>query len=37
VLEVRDVDGVLIGRMQVEAGRVATGQTTPLHAGRAAW
>lgn len=37
VLEVRDVDGDLIGRMQVEAGRVQEGDVTPLHLGRSSW
>jgi phage-related protein len=36
-LVIVDKDGDLIGRMQVEAGRVATGRVTPLHQGRAAW
>lgn len=37
VLEVRDVDGDLVGRMQVEAGRVQEGAVTPLHLGRSSW
>ncbi|WP_144722243.1 hypothetical protein [Cellulosimicrobium sp. TH-20] len=37
VLVLVDQDGALIGRMQVEAGRVQTGAVTPLHHGRPEW
>ena len=37
VLEVCDTDGALVGRMQVEAGRVQEGSITPLHLGRSSW
>lgn len=36
-LVIVDQDRNLIGRMQVEAGRVSTGAVTPLDHGRAAW
>lgn len=36
-LVVRDVDNALIGRVRVEAGRVATGRTTPTMEGRTRW
>ncbi|ANC31427.1 phage tail tape measure protein [Isoptericola dokdonensis] len=37
VLEVRDVDGALIGRMRVEAGRVFEGDVEPIEEGLATW
>jgi len=36
-LTIVDTDGTLIGRMQVEAGRVQTRQVTPLDHGMASW
>ena len=36
-LVVVDADGNLIGRMRVEAGKVATGEVTPLDEGRPTW
>lgn len=37
VLEVRDVDGELVGRMRVEAGAVMTGRVTPMDEERSTW
>ena len=37
VLEVRDVDGALVGRMRVEASRVQSGQVSPVGDGRPSW
>ena len=36
-LVVVDVNGTLIGRMQVAAGQVMNGKVTPLSVGRAVW